>query len=232
MITIRRSQDRGHAHHGWLEARHSFSFADFHDPDFMGFSVLRVINQDTIAPGKGFATHGHRDMEIVTYVLDGVLEHKDSMGNGSQIRPGEVQLMSAGTGVQHSEFNGSPTEPLNLFQIWMLPAQGGTRPRYEQREYPKKERSGRLRLVASPDGREDSLTIGQDVAMYASILGAGVQVEHSVVPGRCVWIQVATGEITVNGQDLGPGDGAAIREEELLVITAGRDCEFLLFDLP
>ena len=232
MITPRRSADRGRAYHGWLTARHSFSFANYCDEDFMGFSVLRVINQDTIEPAKGFGTHGHNNMEIVTYVLDGMLEHKDSMGNGSQIRPGEVQLMSAGTGVTHSEFNASATELLELFQIWMLPARQGTTPRYEQRKFSPEDRQGQLRLVVSPDGQDGSLTIGQDTRMYASLLAAGDRVEHHLDPGRSAWLQMATGEITVSDQAFGPGDGAAISEEERLVLTGKDDAEFLLFDLP
>ena len=185
MLTIRRSEERGHADHGWLDTYHTFSFADYHDPDFMGFGPLRVINQDVVQPGQGFGSHPHRDMEIVTYVIEGVLEHRDSMGTGSRIRPGEVQLMSAGTGVTHSEFNASRSEALELLQTWVIPARRGTEPRYEQRAFPAQERRNRMRLVVSPDGAQGSLTIGQDVRLYAATLGPGATVRHPLERSRC-----------------------------------------------
>lgn len=232
MITIRRSADRGHADHGWLETYHTFSFANYFDADFMGFGPLRVINQDTVAPGKGFQTHSHEDMEIVSYVLRGVLEHKDSMGNGSQMRPGEVQLMSAGTGVTHSEFNSSPQDELEFLQMWVIPAQRGTEPRYEQKEFAESERRGQLRLVVSPDGRDGSLTIGQDVALYASTLGAKESARHELAPGRGAWVHVARGELALNGLALGPGDGAAVQDVATLELEGLVDAELVLFDLP
>ncbi len=232
MIQIRKSAERGHADHGWLDTYHTFSFADYFDPDFMGFSVLRVINQDRVAPGKGFGTHGHRDMEIVSYVLDGVMAHKDSMGNGSQMRPGEVQLMSAGTGVTHSEFNASPDDELKFLQMWILPAKQGTEPRYEQKEFGAGERDGKLRLVVSPDGAEGSLTIGQDVRMFASVLGAGDRIEQAIPAGRVAWLHVARGAVMLNGEELGPGDGAAIQDERQIVLEGREPAELVLWDLP
>ena len=232
MISIRRKEDRGHANHGWLDTYHTFSFADYYDADYMGFSVLRVINQDRVSPGKGFQTHGHENMEIITYVLEGVLEHKDSMGTSSQIRPGEVQLMSAGTGVQHSEFNASSTEPLTLFQIWILPQKTGTEPRYEQRFFSETERRGRLKLVVSLDGRDGSLTIGQNISLYATLLSEGESLEYPLPPDRCAWLQVARGTLTLNGEELGPGDGAGIPKEKVLRLEGKSEAEVLLFDLP
>lgn len=232
MIQIRRSDERGHADHGWLDSFHTFSFAGYSDPRFMGFSEMRVLNQDRVAAGRGFGTHGHQDMEIVSYVLDGVLEHKDSMGTGSSMRPGEVQLMSAGTGVTHSEFNGSGDDPLHFLQMWILPAVRGTEPRYEQATYPEADRRGRLRLVVSPDGAEGSLTIGQDVRMYAGLLDGAEQVEHSMPSGRDGWLHVARGSLTLNGEPLGPGDGAALIQESELKLTAGDGAEFVFWDLP
>lgn len=231
MISIRRSLDRGFASHGWLETYHTFSFADYHDPEHMGFSVLRVINQDRIEPGKGFQTHGHRNMEIITYVLEGALAHEDSAGNSSQILPGEVQLMSAGKGIRHSEVNPSQTEQLELLQMWILPSETDTQPRYEQKAFPEAERRGRLRLVVSPDGRDGSLTIGQDVRLYAGLLAEGETAEVSLASGRCAWIHVPRGAVILNGQRLEPGDGAGIMKTETLVLEGAGNAEVLLFDL-
>jgi len=233
MITLRKSEDRGHAHHGWLDARHTFSFGSYHDPAHMGFSELRVLNQDRIAAGQGFGTHGHRDMEIVTYVLSGTLEHEDSMGNGSTIQPGEVQLMSAGTGVTHSEFNGSETEELRLLQMWILPRERGTTPRYEQKPFPASERTGKLRLVVSPDGADGSLTIGQDVRLFVGQLRDGDTWSLTLEQGRKAYLHVAEGRLGLNGQPLGPGDGAAVEAETELELTgAGEGGEVVLWDLP
>lgn len=231
MITIRKSDERGYANHGWLEARHSFSFANYMDPEHMGFGSLRVINQDRVQPGKGFGTHGHRDMEILTYVLSGSLEHKDSMGTGSVIVPGDVQYMSAGKGVTHSEFNASQEELVELFQLWIEPAELGAPPRYGQRHFPAEERSSQLRVVASPDGREDSLQIRQDATMYASLLPAGGKLTHTMQPGRRVWIQLAGGRLQVGGELLEAGDGAAVEEQTQIDIESHADSEFLLLDL-
>ena len=231
MITIRRSDERGHADHGWLDARHTFSFAEYMDPRFMGYGVLRVLNQDRVAPGRGFGMHGHRDMEIVTYLLEGVLEHKDSMGNGAQMRPGEVQFMSAGAGVMHSEFNASETEPLHLLQMWVLPARPGGEPRYEQTAFPEEERRGKLRLVVSPDGRDGSLTIGQDARMYAGLLNGDETASHDFGDDRCGWLHVARGSLRLNGEELGPGDGAAI-EGEAMTLDGGDGAEFVLWEMP
>jgi quercetin 2,3-dioxygenase len=233
MLTIRRSEERGHADHGWLDTRHTFSFADYHDPEHMGFSDLRVVNEDRVRPGQGFGTHGHRDMEIISYVLEGELGHRDSMGTGSTIRPGEVQRMSAGTGVRHSEMNASPREPVHFLQIWILPDRAGHAPGYEQKAFPEAERRGRLRLAASPNGAEGSVTIHQDARLYLSLLGDGERVRHPLAPGRSAWVQVARGEVTVNGERLRAGDGAAL-EGEAAVELAGRGAEVadvLLFDL-
>jgi quercetin 2,3-dioxygenase len=232
MIHTRRSLERGHANHGWLDTYHTFSFADYHDPDFMGFSVLRVLNQDRVSPMRGFGTHGHRDMEIISYVIDGVLEHKDSMGTGSQIRPGDVQLMSAGTGVMHSEFNASRTEPLHFLQMWVLPARDSTTPRYEQKTFSDRVRRGRLRLVVSPDGRDGSLTIGQDAFLYAGLVDGAERVAHELRDGRVAWLHVARGSVALSGRQLGPGDGAAIRDEKVLDLRDGNQAELILWDLP
>ena len=231
MIDMRRSQERGHANHGWLDTHYTFSFADYYDPRFMGFRSLRVINDDRVAPGRGFPTHGHRDMEIVTYVLEGALQHRDSLGNGSVIRPGEVQRMSAGTGVSHSEFNPSRGEPLRLLQIWILPERDGLAPEYEQKMFTDAEKRGRLRLVASPDGRDGSVTIHQDAEILASVLGAGDRVTHDLKPGRHAWVQVATGKIQLNGKTLDEGDGAAISSERRVELAGVEEAEILLFDL-
>ncbi len=228
MITIRKAADRGHFDHGWLDTYHTFSFADYHDPAFMGFRALRVINDDRVQAGRGFGTHGHRDMEIITYVLEGELGHQDSMGNGSVIRPGEVQRMSAGTGVMHSEKNASDAL-VHLLQIWILPERHSITPSYEQKAFPAAERDGRLRLVASHDGRDGSVTIHQDADLYTTTLHDGATITHDFRPGRYGWLQVARGNVTVNGQPLTAGDGAAI-ESETRVTIAG-DGEVLLFDL-
>jgi len=229
MITIRRAEDRGHFDHGWLDTYHTFSFADYYDPDFMGFRTLRVINDDRVAPGQGFGTHGHRDMEIVTYVIEGALAHRDSMGTGSIIHPGEVQRMSAGTGVMHSEMNASLEEPVRLLQIWILPERRGITPDYEQKMFSEEERRGMLRLVASHDGRDGSVTIHQDVQLYASLLNGG-EVTHDFAPNRYGWLQVARGNVEINGQKLKEGDGAAIAAEPRVAIS-GSGAEVLLFDL-
>jgi redox-sensitive bicupin YhaK (pirin superfamily) len=232
MIQIRRSEDRGHAQHGWLDSRHTFSFADYYDPKQMGFRVLRVINEDRVQPAKGFGTHGHRDMEILSYVLEGKLQHKDSMGTGSVIEPGDVQRMSAGTGVSHSEFNASSSEVVHFLQIWIMPANNGIQPGYEQKRFSQADKSGQLRLVASPDGRDGSVTIHQDVALFASMLESGTEVSHAVGPVRHAWVQVVRGKILLNGQTLAAGDGAAVSGENKLDIRGAETSELLLFDLP
>ena len=232
MITIRPSHERGAANYGWLDTRHSFSFSNYYDPRHMGFGPLRVINEDKIAPTQGFGTHGHRDMEIVTYVLSGALEHKDSIGNGSIIRPGDVQRMSAGTGIRHSEFNASDRDSVHLLQIWLLPAENGIDPGYEQIYIDPDQKRGQLRLIGSPDGRDGSVTIHQDVSLYASLLANGDQVEHTLAPGRVAWVQVAQGAITLNGHTLTAGDGAAIEAETQLAFSStAEDTELLLFDM-
>jgi len=213
MINIRKSNERGHADHGWLETRFTFSFADYYDPKHVQFRTLRVMNDDRVAGGGGFPTHPHRDMEIVTYVLEGALAHKDSMGNGSVIKPGDVQYMSAGTGVAHSEFNASQTETVHLYQIWMIPDKQGYAPAYDQKNFSDEEKRGKLRLVVSPDGREGSVEIRQDNLLYAAILGAGDSVRHPLRPGRHAYLQVAKGSVTLNGKTLETGDGAEISEE-------------------
>ena len=230
MITIRKSQDRGHFDFGWLDTYHTFSFGDYYDPEFMGFSSLRVINEDRVAPRTGFPTHGHRDMEIITYILAGALEHRDSMGNGSVIRPGEVQRMTAGTGVTHSEANSSD-DPVHLLQIWILPNARGLKPGYEQRTFTDDEKHNRLRLIASADGREGSVTINQDASVSASMLDAGHEVAHQLAPGRSAWLQVVRGKIAINGNDLNQGDGAAISDEAAITIKGREPAEILLFDL-
>ena len=230
MIRIRRAKDRGHANHGWLDTWHTFSFADYRDPEQMGFRTLRVINEDFVAPAAGFGTHPHRDMEIVTYVLEGAVQHQDSMGNGSVIRPGDVQRMTAGTGVTHSEMNPSDSEQLHLLQIWILPEQKDLEPGYEQKAFSADEKRGKLCLVASGDGREGSVQIHQDASMYATVLAAGESVGHSPAEGRGVWVQVVRGEAELNGERLVAGDGAAVEGEDLR-ITASEDSELLLFDL-
>ena len=231
MITIRNADDRGHAEHGWLNSRHTFSFADYHDPEHMGFRTLRVINEDRVEPGQGFGTHPHRDMEIISYVLEGALEHKDSMGTSSTIRPGEVQRMSAGTGVLHSEYNPSRKEPVHFLQIWIYPEKKNLKPGYEQKAFPAAERANRLRLVASRDGREGSLTIHQDAELYTTLLSKGGKVTHELGSGRFAWVQVARGKVSLNGQTLNSGDGAKVSGEKTLELNASGDAEVLLFDL-
>jgi redox-sensitive bicupin YhaK (pirin superfamily) len=231
MIKIRKSEDRGHFSHGWLDTFHTFSFDQYYDPGHMHWRSLRVINEDRVAPGQGFPTHSHRDMEIITYLLSGALEHRDSMGNGSVIRPGDVQRMSAGTGVSHSEFNPSDTEPTHLLQIWILPSARGLAPSYEEKSFSEDERRGRLCLVASEDGRDASVTIHQDARLYASILHSGATVEHTLDANRYAWLQIARGAITLNEFDLNQGDGAAVSRETDLKIVAQEPAEILLFDL-
>jgi redox-sensitive bicupin YhaK (pirin superfamily) len=233
MITIRPSAQRGHANHGWLDTHHTFSFADYYDPKFMGFRSLRVINEDRVKADIGFGTHAHRDMEIISYVLEGQLAHRDSMGNGSVIKPGDVQRMSAGTGVTHSEMNPSPDEPVHFLQIWIMPERTGLKPSYEEKHFPVADRSGQLRLVASRDGRDGSIVVHQDVALYATLLDNTKSVSHTLSANRYGWIQVTRGDIEVNGQKLTAGDGAAIENESQLTITAtsADTAEVLLFDL-
>ena len=231
MITIRKSNERGHANHGWLESRHSFSFADYHDPQHMGFASLRVINEDIVQPGMGFGTHGHRDMEIITYILEGALAHRDSMGNGSVIRAGDVQRMSAGRGVQHSEFNHSPDALVHFLQIWILPAAPGIEPGYEEKHFDTRSRRGTLRLIASPDGREGSLRIHQDAAVFAALLDGAERLSHPLVGGRCAYVHVARGAVTINGQVLLAGDAAKIHDEPMVTLEQGDNAEILLFDL-
>ncbi len=231
MLTIRKANDRGHFDFGWLDTRHSFSFGEYSDPRHMGFRALRVINEDIVRGGGGFGTHPHRDMEIVTYVLAGALAHKDSMGNGSVIRPDEVQRMSAGTGVTHSEHNASASEPVHLLQIWLLPATTGTAPSYEQRTFGRDEKLGRLRLVGAPDGRDGAVTIHQDVALYASVLDPGMRVTHALAPGRHAWVQMVRGRARVTDSPLAAGDGAALSDERAVEVRAETESELLLFDL-
>jgi redox-sensitive bicupin YhaK (pirin superfamily) len=231
MITIRKSEERGHFSHGWLDTYHTFSFDQYYDPAHVHWRSLRVINEDRVAPGQGFPTHSHRDMEIITYILSGALEHRDSMGSGSVIRPGDVQRMSAGSGVSHSEFNPSDSESVHLLQIWILPESRGLAPTYEEKSFSEDERRGRLRLVASEDGREGSVTIQQDARLYAAILDAGASVEHPLGANRYAWLQVARGTVKLNEFDLQQGDGAAISNEADLKIVAREAAEILLFDL-
>ncbi len=231
MITIRKAEDRGHFNHGWLETSHSFSFADYYDPAQMGFRQLRVINEDRVKPRHGFPEHSHNDMEILSYVLEGALEHRDSLGNGSVIRPGEVQRMSAGTGVTHSERNPSESEILHFLQIWIFPEKRGIEPGYEQKEFPEEERLGRLRLIGSPDGREGSVTIHQDVDLYGSLLGPGETVTHTLGLNRSAWVQLARGRVRLNDQALKHGDGAAVTGQSQIRLEGLEDAEILLFDL-
>jgi redox-sensitive bicupin YhaK (pirin superfamily) len=231
MITVRPAADRGITKFGWLDSRHTFSFGDYYDPRHESFRSLRVLNDDRIAPGGGFGMHPHRDFEIVTYVVAGQVEHRDSLGSGGIIGPGEVQRMTAGTGILHSEFNPSKTEPLHLLQIWLTPARRGLTPSYEQKAFPATERTGRWRLLASTDGRDGSVTIHQDVALYGTLLGPGDELVHSLAPGRHAWLQVVRGAVTLNGKPLKAGDGAAISEEEKLVVHGDDESELLLFDL-
>jgi redox-sensitive bicupin YhaK (pirin superfamily) len=231
MLSILAAARRGHTDAGWLDSHHSFSFGEFYDPKQMGFRTLRVINEDRVQPGQGFGTHGHRDMEIITYVLEGALEHKDSLGTGSVIRPGDVQRMSAGTGVRHSEFNASRVEPVHFLQIWILPEKQGIAPGYEQKTFAPGEVSEKLRLVASHDGRDSSLTIHQDAEIYAGKLRAGTSLSQSIAPGRYGWLQVARGQLKVAGSPVGAGDGVAIAQETSVLMEAVSDAEVLFFDL-
>lgn len=231
MITIRRSNERGHARHGWLDSFHTFSFADYYDPNFVGFRDLRVINEDRVAPGQGFGTHGHADMEILSYVVSGELAHKDSMGNVETIKPHEWQRMSAGTGVRHSEYNASEKDPVHFFQIWIFPEKEGLAAGYEQKLFAPEEKSGRLKLVASPGGNDGSISINQNVRVYNGILNAGDAVRQTVDENRHAWLQVISGAITLNDAVLKTGDGAAISDERLLAIAATEKSEILLFDL-
>jgi redox-sensitive bicupin YhaK (pirin superfamily) len=231
MITFRDRMGRGESRTGWLDSRHTFSFADYWDPVQMGFRTLRVINEDRVIPGAGFPTHGHRDMEIVTYVLSGALAHKDSLGNGATIRPGEVQRMSAGTGILHSEFNASKSEGVHFLQIWILPDRAGLKPSYEQKAFPAGERHGRLRLVASPNGAEGAVTLHQDARLYLGALGAGERVGYDAAKGRGLWLQVARGIVALDGTEMREGDGAAVEDQPSVAIEAETDSEVLLFDL-
>ena len=232
MLQIRKSEDRGTAEHGWLSSRHSFSFAGYHDPAHMGFGPLRVINEDRVQPGQGFGTHGHQDMEIISYVLDGALEHKDSMGTGSVIRYGDVQRMSAGTGVQHSEFNHSTSEPVHFLQIWIIPQRRGIAPSYEEKHFSTQSKRGILRLIASNDGREGSVRVHQDVAIFASIMDGGDRVQHALEPGRIAYLHLIRGTLSANGVALKGGDALKISDEKTVEVDGANDAEFLLFDLP
>ena len=231
MINILKSDQRGHADHGWLNTRFTFSFADYFDPNHVQFLTLRVMNDDRVAGGGGFPTHPHKDMEIVTYVLEGALEHRDSMGNGSVIKPGDVQYMSAGTGVTHSEFNASEKEPVHLYQIWMFPDKKGYKPTYDQKHFSEDEKRGKLRLLVSPDGRDGSVKIRQDNELYATVLGANDAVQHPLKPERHAYVQVMRGSVTLNGTQLEAGDGAAISAEKKVELSGVKDAEVLLFDL-
>lgn len=231
MIHIRKANERGHADHGWLDTWHTFSFAEYHDPAQMGYSSLRVINDDRVAPAAGFPTHPHRDMEIVTYILSGELAHRDSMGNGTIIRPGEVQRMSAGTGIMHSEYNASDNQPVHLLQIWIQPNRKGITPGYEQKFFSPDEKRGTLRLVASPDGSDGSVTIHQDVKLYAALIDAAHAVDQPLPPGRRAYLQVAQGNVVLNGKALAAGDGARIEDETRIRLESDSAAELLLFDL-
>jgi quercetin 2,3-dioxygenase len=231
MLTIRRSSERGHANYGWLDTYHSFSFADYFDPQHMGFRALRVINEDVVQPGQGFGMHGHRDMEIITYVLSGALGHQDSMGNGEMLRAGELQRMTAGTGVMHSEFNPSSTEPVHLYQIWIKPQQHGLTPEYEQKAFPVNGHANQWRLVASPDGREGSLSIHQRASLSLAELEPGKQITYTLEPGHHAWLQVVRGKVTVNGQSLQTSDAVAVSDESELTVQSENAAEVMLFDL-
>jgi redox-sensitive bicupin YhaK (pirin superfamily) len=231
MLTVRRSEDRGHVNHGWLDSYHTFSFASYRDPAHTRFRALRVMNEDFIAPGQGFGTHPHDNMEIVTYVLEGALEHRDSMGNGEVLRPGEFQRMSAGTGITHSEFNPSSTEPVHLYQIWLFPEQRGIEPSYEQKSFSESERRNRLRLVASRDAADGSLLIHQDARIFLATLDEAAQLSHELADARHAWLQILRGSVMLNGHDLKAGDGAAVSDERQLTIRAQDDAEVMLFDL-
>ena len=231
MMIKRPAAERRHAQHGWLDSHHTFSFADYYDPSHMGFQGLRVINDDRVAPGQGFGTHPHRDMEILSYVLEGALEHKDSMGTGSIIRPGDVQRMSAGSGVRHSEFNASKSEAVHFLQIWIMPSKNGITPSYEQKAFPSSEKQGRLRVVASPDGRDGSVTIHADAVVRAGVFDKGESSELALAPGRHAWVHVSTGNVRVNGLDLHEGDGAAVSLETVLRVEGIDHGEVLVFEL-
>lgn len=232
MIEIRKSEDRGYADHGWLKSYHTFSFADYYDPRHIQFGPLRVINEDRVAPGMGFGTHGHRDMEIISYVLEGELAHKDSMGNGSVIRPGDVQRMSAGTGVRHSEYNHAADATTHFLQIWIMPNQQGIEPGYEEKRFEAVEKRGRLRLVGSPDGADGSVVIHQDVRLFAGLIDGDEAATLALQPGRQAYVHVARGRLTVNGQPLETGDAAKIAGEDAVSLEKGADAEVLVFDLP
>lgn len=232
MLEVRKSGERGVAEHSWLSSRHSFSFAEYHDPRHMGFGPLRVINEDRVQPGRGFGAHGHRDMEIISYVLDGALEHKDSMGTGSVIRYGNVQRMSAGSGVMHSEFNHSHSEPVHFLQIWIMPDVRGIAPGYEEKYFDPESKQGQWRLIASPDGREGSVVIHQDATIHASILRAGDALQHALTADRCAYVHVARGSLTVNGIELDAGDALKVAHEPMITVENATEAEILLFDLP
>ncbi len=231
MITVRRSEARGHFDHGWLDTRHTFSFADYRDPAHMGFRSLRVLNEDRVRPGQGFGIHGHRDMEILSFVLEGALAHEDSAGNASTIRPGEVQRMTAGTGIRHSERNASASDAVHFLQVWILPDQDGLAPGYEQKAFGEDEKRDRLRLVASPDGAQGSLHLHQDARVFATVLGNGAEVRHRLLPGRHAWVQVVRGTVDLGGTMLAEGDGAAVSGEPEVSLRAASEAEALLFDL-
>jgi redox-sensitive bicupin YhaK (pirin superfamily) len=232
MFQVRKATDRGHFNHGWLDTYHTFSFGDYHDPDYMGFRALRVINEDRVAAGTGFGMHGHRDMEIVTYVLSGAVEHKDSMGNGETLRPGELQRMSAGSGIRHSEFNPSASDPVHLYQIWLLPRTKGIEPSYEQKAFPASARNGKWQLVAAPDGADGSLKIHQDAQILLATLQAGESVNHVLASGRHAWLQVLRGSVDVNGTRLATSDAVAVSNEPQLTVAGTEPAEVMLFDLP
>ena len=231
MINIRRSSDRGDANNGWLKSKHTFSFANYYDPDHMGFGPLRVINEDRVKGGTGFGTHGHRDMEIISYVLEGALEHKDSIGTGSIIRPGEVQRMTAGSGIHHSEYNHSKADPVHFLQIWIEPSQLGLKPSYEQTAFSDEEKRGQLRLVGSQDGRDNSVTIHQDVDLYSGLFDGQERATFTLRKGRLAWVQVASGSVTISGEQLAAGDGAAIEDVTEITVEDGVGAEILLFDM-
>lgn len=231
MIKVRKAGDRGRSHYDWLDSRHTFSFDHYYDPDNMGFGPLRVINDDTVAPGEGFPTHPHRDMEIVTYVLEGALEHRDSLGNGSVIRPGDVQRMSAGTGIRHSEFNASKSEPVHFLQIWIMPEARGIAPGYEQKTFSTTGETAGLRLVGSRDGRDGSVTIHQDADLFVGVLSDGQAAEHAVAPGRLAWVQVARGSVSLNGLTLEEGDGAALDDTAISLVGRSKGAEVVVFDM-
>lgn len=231
MITVRTSEERGHFNHGWLDTYHTFSFGEFYDPEFTSFRSLRVINDDRVAPGHGFPMHPHHDMEIITYLLEGELQHKDSLGHGAVLKTGEVQRITAGKGILHSESNPSKTAPVHLLQIWITPRARALPPSYDQRPFPEATRRNRLKLVCSPDGADGSITINQDVRLYASLLDTGQRLEHTLDPGRAAWVQIARGAMSINGITLNAGDGAAITDEAMLALSGAENSEFLLFDL-